>query len=130
MVDSWYILRALIWQLHIHPMTFMTCTPLFIIPSTPFFAAFLSHFSAPQSFSLHHFLLLLPSLLSWVGIPGAVCKVACLRTATDPRYLSLSPLMGPENSPPRTPYVSPFLGSSLAWIGGSLFASLKVKIAH
>lgn len=65
---------------------------------------------------------------SFEGISQAACKEACLRTSTDPRYSSLTPLMGSEGSPSRTPYNTPFLGSSLAWIGGSLFASLKVRI--
>ena len=127
MFDRRYLSRALIWQKNIQNT--LTCIHHFMIAITLFLAYTLSRRFGNCFMSLS----IIESLIHHMfctGIPAAACKVACLRTSTDPRYLSLSPLMGTEGSSSRTPYSSPFLTSSLAWIGGSLFASLKVKIPH
>ena len=58
----------------------------------------------------------------YLGLSNAICKAAILKTETNDRFKNLKTIMQCA-----VPCPCPFIKSSLMWMGGSIFGSLKVS---
>ena len=56
------------------------------------------------------------------GLPNAICKAAILKTEAYDRFQSIKTIIQCIH-----PCSCPFVKSSLMWMGGSIFGSLRVR---
>ena len=62
-----------------------------------------------------------------VGLKDAICASACGTVQQSVEYQSLMSLLARQ---PLVAAKTPFVRSSLSWIGGSLFASVRVRFMY